>query len=82
MAVPERVLIVDDICSRGGTFYTIAKQLINRFGENIDIYLAVAHCETNVFNGELIKDNSPIYKIFTSDSIALPSHRKIEVINA
>ena len=81
MAAPERVLIVDDLCSRGGTFYSMANQLLQRFGERVDIYLAVGHCEKNVFNGELVKDSSPIRTIFTSDSIVRPNHRKIEVIN-
>lgn len=79
-STPNKVIIVDDLCSRGGTFKSMADQIIKEFGEHVSVYLAVAHCENNVFNGELIKDNSPIERIFTSDSIIRTNHEKIEVI--
>ena len=81
-STPNNVIIVDDLCSRGGTFKSMADQIIEEFGEAVSVYLAVAHCENNVFTGEIIKKESPIEKIFTSDSIIRPYHEKIEVIRA
>ena len=47
------VLIVDDICSKGGTFYHSAKAL-RELGAK-DVYLYVSHCENSIFEGELLK---------------------------
>lgn len=59
----RNVLIVDDICSKGGTFYYSAKALKEAGAKNI--YLYVSHLEDTVFDGELIKSDL-IKKIFTS----------------
>lgn len=59
----RNVLIVDDICSKGGTFYHSAKALKEAGAKNI--YLYVSHLEDTVFDGELIKSDL-IKKIFTS----------------
>lgn len=61
------ILIVDDICSRGGTFYHSAKKL-KEAGVG-KIYLYVTHCENTVYDGELLKDNGLIEKIYTTDTI-------------
>lgn len=61
------ILIVDDICSRGGTFYYSAKKL-KETGVN-KIYLYVTHCENTIYDGELLKSNGLIEKIYTTDTI-------------
>lgn len=61
------ILIVDDICSRGGTFYHSAKKL-KEAGVG-KIYLYVTHCENTVYDGELLKNNGLIEKIYTTDTI-------------
>lgn len=61
------VLIVDDICSRGGTFYHSAKKL-KEVGVN-KIYLYVTHCENTIYDGELLKNNGLIEKVYTTDTI-------------
>lgn len=71
------ILIVDDICSRGGTFFHSAKKL-KEFGAN-DIYLFVSHCENTILEGELLKGDL-IKKVYTTDSIFTKSHEKIEVL--
>lgn len=71
------ILIVDDICSRGGTFYHSAKKL-KELGAK-DIYLYVSHCENTVLEGELL-DGDLIKKVFTTDSIFTKSHEKVEVL--
>ena len=71
------ILIVDDICSRGGTFYHSAKKL-KEHGAN-DIYLYVSHCENTILEGDLLKGDL-IKKVYTTDSIFTKSHEKIEVL--
>jgi ribose-phosphate pyrophosphokinase len=71
------ILIVDDICSRGGTFYHSAKKL-KELGAK-DIYLFVSHCEDTVLEGDLLKGDL-IKKLYTTDSIFTKSHEKIEVL--
>lgn len=83
LASPEKVagrtiLIVDDICSRGGTFTHTARALKNA-GAN-DIYLYVSHCENTIFNGEVLTDGL-IRHVFTTDSIYRGGHENISVIN-
>lgn len=73
------VLIIDDICSKGGTFYYSAKKL-KELGAN-KIYLYVSHCENTIYTGELLKDNGLIEKIFTTDSILTDlTSPKIELV--
>lgn len=64
------VLIIDDICSKGGTFYHSAKAL-KELGVN-DIYLYVSHLENAVHKGDMIKSGL-IKQIFTTNSIYRPS---------
>ena len=70
------VLIVDDICSRGGTFYYSAKKL-KELGAN-KIYLYATHCENTILKGELL-GSGLIEKIYTTDSIFTKEHEMIEV---
>lgn len=72
----KNVLIIDDICSRGGTFYHSAKKL-RELGAN-KIYLYITHCENTIFEGELLKGDL-IDKIYTTNSILTKNHEKIEV---
>lgn len=60
------VLIIDDICSRGGTFYHTAKAL-KEAGAN-KVYLYVTHCEKTILNGEL-PNSGLIEQVFTTDSL-------------
>ena len=71
------ILIIDDICSRGGTFLHSAKKL-KELGAN-DIYLYVSHCENTILEGELLNGDL-IKKVYTTDSIFTKSHEKIEVL--
>jgi ribose-phosphate pyrophosphokinase len=71
------VIIIDDICSRGGTFYHSAKALKEAGAANI--YLYVTHCENTIHEGELL--NSDLIKhIYTTDSILTKKHEKITII--
>jgi ribose-phosphate pyrophosphokinase len=63
----HKAIIVDDLCSKGGTFMLTANALKEQGFD--EIYLVVAHCEENIFNGDVLKENSPIDKVFTTNSI-------------
>lgn len=60
------ILIIDDICSRGGTFYHSAKKL-KELGAG-KIYLYISHCENTIFEGELLSSGL-IERVFTTNSI-------------
>lgn len=72
----KRILIIDDICSKGGTFYHSAKKL-RELGAK-EVYLYITHCENTIFEGELLKTDL-INKIYTTNSIFTKEHEKIEV---
>ena len=72
------VLIVDDICSKGGTFYHSAKAL-KELGAK-EVYLYISHCENSIFEGELLKSDL-VDKVFTTNSIFAGEHEKVEVFN-
>lgn len=61
------VLIIDDICSRGGTFLHSAKALKKAGAKNI--YLYITHAENTMVEGEMYNDPNLIKHIFTSGSI-------------
>ena len=74
----KNILIVDDICSKGGTFYHSAKKLKELGAKNI--YLYISHCENTILEGELI-NSGLLKKIFTTDSIFTIEHSTIEIFN-
>lgn len=70
------VLIVDDICSRGGTFYHSALKLKELGAKNIILY--VTHCENTIFEGEVLTCDL-IDKVYTTNSLLTKTHKKITV---
>lgn len=58
------ILIIDDICSRGGTFLHAAKAL-KKAGAK-DVYLYVTHAEDTMVEGEMYNDPNLIKHIFTA----------------
>lgn len=71
------ILIVDDICSYGGTFLLSAEKLKELGAKNI--YMFVSHCEPSVLSGKL-PDSGLVTKIYTTDSIFNKEHDIIEII--
>lgn len=62
----KNVIIIDDISSKGGTFYHSAKKL-KELGAN-KIFLYITHCEETIFHGAVF-ESGLIEKVFTTDSI-------------
>lgn len=77
MVKGKSVLIIDDICSKGGTFYYAAKALKEAGAR--DVFLYVTHCENTITKGEMLKEDSVVSHIFTTDSILRERHNKISV---
>jgi len=61
-----RVFMVDDLCSRGGTFVFGANELIKRGAK--EFYLIVTHCEDSIYSGDIFKTDA-IKKIYTTNSV-------------
>jgi len=72
----SKILIIDDICSKGGTFYHSAKKL-KELGAK-EIYLYITHCENTILEGELLTSGL-IEKVYTTNSIFTKEHEMIEV---
>jgi ribose-phosphate pyrophosphokinase len=65
--VGKNVLIVDDICSKGGTFYHSAKALKAAGAKSVSLY--VTHCEKTIVLGELASTDGLIDHVYTTKSI-------------
>lgn len=67
----KNVVIVDDLCSKGGTFLRASENIRALLkNDSVNIDLVVAHCEYNILNGQLLSEDSPFNgKVYTSDSI-------------
>ena len=77
----KNVLIIDDICSRGGTFYHAAKALKEAGAANI--YLYVTHAENTMVKGDMYNDPDLIKKIYIVETIFdsnLDTLHKVDVI--
>lgn len=71
IAEPDKVknrdiLIVDDICSYGGTFALAAKALKEAGAGSVRLY--VSHCEKNIFKGKIFEEGN-IDIVYTTNSL-------------
>lgn len=74
---PFRAIIVDDLCSRGGTFMLTAQKL-KEMGAT-EIHLVVTHCEDSIHDGDILKTDL-IKCVHTTNSILKNTkHEKLEV---
>lgn len=74
----KKVLIIDDICSAGGTFKFSAIKLKELGAKDVALY--ISHCEDNIKNGDLLTTDL-ISKIYTTDSILHITDKKIKLIS-
>lgn len=63
----KNVLIVDDICSRGSTFYHSAKALKAAGAKSVSLY--VTHCEKTIILGEMASTDGLVDHVYTTKSI-------------
>ena len=73
----KTILIIDDISSRGGTFYYSSLALKEKGVGNI--YLYISHCENTILEGEILTSGL-IDRVFTTNSIFTKEHEKITVM--
>ena len=63
----KNILILDDLCSAGGTFYYTALELKKAGAKNI--FLGICHMEQNIINGKLFKEETLIKHIYCFDTM-------------
>lgn len=63
----KNVLIIDDICSRGGTFYHAAKALKAAGAKSVSLY--ITHCESSITTGDLAASDGLVDHVYTTKSI-------------
>lgn len=73
----KNVLIIDDICSKGFTFYYSGMKL-RELGAS-DVRLYVTHCEDIIMGGNIL-DTDVVSKVYTTDSICHYDGGKIEFV--
>ena len=62
----KTAIIVDDLCSKGGTFIGVAEKLKEIGFSNI--ILCVTHCENTIYDGKIFSSNT-INSVYTTHSI-------------
>lgn len=66
MVQNKKVLIIDDISSKGGTFYFAAQELLRVGATSVDLY--ITHSEETITQGKLLGD-SPISHIYVANPL-------------
>lgn len=74
------ILMIDDICSHGGTFYHSAKELKKVF-PNTDVYSYSTHTENYFPTLQKAFDEGLIKKHFTTNSLYRDDNHKIHVLS-
>lgn len=72
---PFKAIIVDDLCSRGGTFILTAEKLKEIGAE--EIILIVTHCENTILDGDIFKTDL-INRVITTNSILNEDNKEIK----
>ncbi len=62
----KTVLIIDDLCSKGGTFLASADEIKKNGAYKVLLY--VTHCEHSIYDGNILTSDL-IDKVYTTDSI-------------
>ncbi len=75
--IGKNVLIIDDICSRGGTFYHSAKTLLEAGAKSVSLY--ITHCENTILDGEVFTSGM-IDQIYTTRSLIHCDELKDKII--
>jgi len=77
----SRILMIDDICSYGGTLYHSALALKKMHDCSLGIY--VSHCENSIFQGNLLDKNPDLIEhVYTTNSIYSGNHEKISIVKS
>lgn len=85
VADADKVLIIDDICSYGGSAYYTAKH-IKAMNPETKVYFYVTHCENSVLEGKLgekkvsLLDTGLIEALYTTGDILTKEHEKIILV--
>ncbi|MDD3341561.1 MAG: phosphoribosyltransferase family protein [Bacilli bacterium] len=74
----SQYIIIDDLCASGTTVYKAA-QILKQKGA-AKVYVLVVHTENAVTINPITEENSPVDKIYTTDSLLTKKHEKIEIL--
>ena len=74
----KNIIIVDDICSKGGTFILLANKLIEQGFIGL-ITLIVSYCEDTIKQGEVLKGDQ-ISRVITSHAWYLEDENRVTLI--
>lgn len=77
----RNILIVDDISSRGGTFYYTANKLLEAGAAKVSLY--VTHCEDTIYQGEFYNElvkTGAVKKVYTTQSLLKEVKPGIEIV--
>lgn len=69
----KRVFIIDDLVSKGGTAIRAALEVKKLLAAEVN--LVVAHCEENIFNGEILSTDT-ISHVWTTPTIIVNNRKK------
>lgn len=75
-----KILIIDDICSKGGTFMGAGDLLKKQGAEQVFLY--VNYCERTVYDGELLGTKSPIDMLYVYEynSVGIFNTEKLHIL--
>lgn len=85
VAEAEKALVIDDICSYGGSAYYTAKH-IKDMNPEAKVYFYVTHCENSVLEGKFgekevpLLDTGLIEALYTTGDILTKEHEKIILV--
>lgn len=75
----ENILVIDDLCSYGGTFVGVKESINKIIKDNKAKYnLIITHCEDVILKGQVLNEYE---KVFTTDSLLTITHPKIDIYN-
>lgn len=79
--IPENshVVMVDDLCSFGGTFVMSADKIMENYKPR-QIDLVVGHCEKSIIHGKIFS-HSHITNVYTTDSIISEDYTNIDQLH-
>lgn len=75
----SKCIIVDDLCSTGGTLLKCCN-LLKEMGVG-EVYVIITHCEAKALTSPILDKDSSVIKMFTSRSNMSKEHDKIEYLD-
>ena len=75
----SKYIIMDDLCSKGGTALGAAK-ILKKNGAGA-VFVAVSHLEEAALEGDLLKPESPVTRLYAPKSFTSKPHPKVKYVD-